>query len=298
MEVSAKLDWLTLTVNDERHEKYKNVEIPDFMSALDAARWYLSDIGCKRLILETAPAGRGYHYGFSVVGSDIRISLSRDMRKQGAMIVLSASALEGLSDARLWLANAFDLGWRASRVDVAFDVYDSGVSAGQVASEYAAASENLPRRKTTVISSPKGDTFYVGSRMSPRMLRVYDKGRQQRTSLDWLRLELEIKGRSAHEAGRKLVADPASGASWVSDMLVVDVGGVLSAINELASGSADLEYSSPRARTNRGAWFMTTVLAAFEGLVKDDPETALEFYDALVGRISSRRSVLESIVNI
>lgn len=93
-----------------------------------------------------------------------------------------------------------------SRVDIAFDLFDYGIDVkrfyddwkrGKVRGHFRTVQ---PLTKGTV--GEKGEiveatTVYFGSRTSEIMVRAYEKGKEQNTDVDWVRIELEIKGDKA-----------------------------------------------------------------------------------------------------
>lgn len=53
-------------------------------------------------------------------------------------------------------------------------------------------------KRATGSNSLQGRTIYFGSRTSETFLRIYDKALEQGEEKDWTRVELEVKGKSAH----------------------------------------------------------------------------------------------------
>lgn len=53
-------------------------------------------------------------------------------------------------------------------------------------------------KRATGSNALQGRTLYFGSRTSETFLRIYDKALEQGEDIDWTRVELEIKGKSAH----------------------------------------------------------------------------------------------------
>lgn len=91
-----------------------------------------------------------------------------------------------------------------SRIDIACDCYDYDMY--NLTSEAAAAHNYKSKRRKrseiiqhdTATNDITGRTLYFGSRNSSVFLRIYDKALEQKIELDWTRLELEVKGKSAH----------------------------------------------------------------------------------------------------
>lgn len=93
-----------------------------------------------------------------------------------------------------------------SRVDIAFDLFDYGIDVprlyadwkrGKVKGHFRKArpyTEGVMQADGTVTEAT---TVYFGAGSSEIMVRVYEKGKEQNTDLDWVRIELEIKGDKA-----------------------------------------------------------------------------------------------------
>lgn len=96
---------------------------------------------------------------------------------------------------------------KASRVDIAFDLFDWNIDIRRVYLDWKAGKIETRARKVSPYTEARrqedgtiteATTLYFGSRTSEVMLRLYDKGAQMGVSKDWKRLELEIKGDKAH----------------------------------------------------------------------------------------------------
>jgi hypothetical protein len=93
-----------------------------------------------------------------------------------------------------------------SRVDIAFDLFDYGIDVKRLYTDWKSGKIEARCRKVRPLTEGEKDdkgvvteaaTVYFGSRTSEVMIRVYDKGAEQKTNLDWTRFELEIKGDKA-----------------------------------------------------------------------------------------------------
>jgi DNA relaxase NicK len=89
-----------------------------------------------------------------------------------------------------------------SRIDLAMDIMDGG----ELAKKFAVFSENnildFGRRKSRTVRESGtwgGTTTYVGSRTSPKYLRVYDKSAESKGVVPASRIEFEIKAEAAEE---------------------------------------------------------------------------------------------------
>jgi len=129
-------------------------------------------------------------------------------------------------------------GLRFTRLDFALDIFDCGGEVLDFSDAWQTTALHTLGRKMTAIKSEgttenKGNTVYLGSRQSTRMVRVYDKGKERGTALDWIRVEMEWKqdraGQLAQhmqehgvkEAGMRHLRDfiPYSQIEWFEDSM-------------------------------------------------------------------------------
>jgi hypothetical protein len=99
-------------------------------------------------------------------------------------------------------------GLKFTRLDFAMDLLESGGDVLDFRDAWQTPALSTQARKMTAITSDgvlenKGNTVYLGSRQSTRMVRIYDKGKEQGTSLDWIRIEMEWK----HDRAAQLARD-------------------------------------------------------------------------------------------
>jgi len=93
-----------------------------------------------------------------------------------------------------------------SRLDIAFDLFDYAINVPRIYADWKSGKVEARCRKVNPLvdawKDDKGDvteemTVYFGSRTSETMVRSYEKGKEQKTDLDWIRFELELKGDKA-----------------------------------------------------------------------------------------------------
>lgn len=95
-----------------------------------------------------------------------------------------------------------------TRIDLAIDAIDTGMKPHDIynALQSHRAQTKGGRKYNFVKDSDGGETLYIGSRQSEQFLRIYDKGAEQHTDDDWLRVELELHGAKAHQATQMIAA--------------------------------------------------------------------------------------------
>lgn len=298
--VEVKVDWVTLTKRGFWTGIPHAGSVSCTADALIVARQAFADLGIRRTALEMCPAGTGYHYGFKDYATGIRVSVAANLEKQGVMLVCSGQAIALVDDVAVRVSAALDSGWRCSRMDVAFDVFNSGGSVDALASEYFEAHPPPAKRKASYVASGGGSTLYIGSRHSAKMLRVYDKGKEQQTSLDWIRFEMEYKKEYIHVTAAQMLMDPASAIHDVLDLIDLPPNGHVMQLQRFVSDVPAPTVVIPRTKTNRALWFHTTVLKAFEGLASDSMSDAYEVLEAFKAALDNGVTLkpVEGVVDI
>lgn len=162
---------------------------------------YLVEVLCRELRLD-AVLGRPMH-GYTncadlAHGADVWL---RVYYSHGTSPFLQASG-----EAAQVVENVlrqYRLRYRTTRKDAALDLFDAewfGVLV-DVTTRYALSA--TPPRKVEYagdwLHAKKGRTLYCGARTSRAFLRLYEKGRKERTDADWIRAEVEYKPQSEAE---------------------------------------------------------------------------------------------------
>lgn len=141
----------------------------------------------------------GYKSAILYKGVRILYDGKKDM---GIHVDASSSALGWAVD--ILLIPVVQGNTKYTRIDIACDCYNSNMynltsdaaNAHNYKSKWRKRSEII--QHNTATNDITGRTLYFGSRNSSVFLRIYDKGLEQKSELDRTRLELEIKGKSAH----------------------------------------------------------------------------------------------------
>lgn len=169
---------------------------------------------------------RTYDYGYAT------IHVNPDRRDMKAHVRMTGSEcgawrdLGGVDDRLVQFVRG--VGGQASRIDLAFDLFDYGIDLMRIYKDWKGGKVECRARKVTpVVSGVMDDkravveaaTVYFGSRTSDVMVRMYDKGKEQRTDLDWTRVELEIKG---DKAKAYLIAMDANGIAETGRAILAD----------------------------------------------------------------------------
>lgn len=274
MSYLPKIDYLTLTKIPVRHPT-KTQTISRFGAEAIACDVVIDLIGeCGKMLVGKPKRFYPFVFTESVTGATVHIS--DEIMTQGVMLVFSGETLARIEDRKFLLERAMLQGWKVTRIDLAVDVIGEGLTVEEVASEYEKANGANKKRTWSRFHSPTGETLYIGSRKSARMMRLYDKGMQQKSSLDWKRFEIEYKEYAAPIAAERFLLDERFIFSEVLDMLKTPDTNTHANFAELAQGYEPEGIAAPKTVSKRCLWFKTQVMSAFERIVLDDPLEALE----------------------
>jgi len=160
---------------------------------------------------DRSPIRPSYHQqrGYKYTPSEVKLYFSPDHADTGSVLVYDGGAcsqlrnrygeVDAISVARVLARSCTNF----SRIDLAIDVMDNGELAQKVALRTYQQHINWGRRKSTIIKSDGGTggcTTYVGSRHSPKLMRIYDKAKESKGKLLSSRIEFELK----HEAAQRV----------------------------------------------------------------------------------------------
>lgn len=158
---------------------------------------YLLTYNFQYATVHIHPEIRNQKMGVRMTGDNLRL-----WRELGGTNEKLAGAYRGLK------ANA-------SRVDIAFDLFDWNIDINRIFLDWKAGKVTTRARKVSPYTEARkddngviseGTTLYFGSRTSQIMLRLYDKGKQMKVGKDWKRLEIEVKGERAHTTMQDIYA--------------------------------------------------------------------------------------------
>lgn len=142
-----------------------------------------------------------YGYASLLVSPSGAQALADGTEVQGVHVILPGQTLEDMRSrgySERALCEAIERhGGLTSRLDLALDMVSEPLSVSDFADAYEAGEFHTPAKSATRTQEVggQGDTFYLGSRSSDRMLRIYNKAAQMGLTdgTAWLRLELECK---------------------------------------------------------------------------------------------------------
>ncbi|MGL4234382.1 MAG: replication initiation factor domain-containing protein [Casimicrobium sp.] len=189
-------------------------------------------------------------------------------------------------------------GYHLTRVDVALDVVGCPHSLLSLGSNeiYTDSSNNVgrPLRKTHIKDvSGGGETIYIGSRQSDRMMRCYDKGAEQKQEPgEWLRFEIEFKGARADWAARAWQQGRAIGATEIQIWRLMADGMVdhpyFGQIDHVEGSISEFTRETGQVN-NTWRWLVGQVRVAIGNYMdKHGTEAALAYIELLCGDVAAR----------
>jgi len=117
---------------------------------------------------------------------------------QATGVQLSAMEAAG-HDPAVFIEHALRDGYVPTRVDIAIDLINSGGRPAEIYRAWSKKKLATSARKMTMFQAQGmgakvgGETVYIGSRSSTKLLRAYDKAAERGQEGDWIRIELELK---------------------------------------------------------------------------------------------------------
>ena len=209
-EIRHSIDWFQYSVDWPSHIKDWPLIGKGAMPVLRTAIPYMDTQGWEP---ERGEGFRllpmaGYPKAYDLLYASAHVDPNRREQKIGVRMTghnLAAFRSLGGTEGRL-LTFYKEVKAKASRIDIAFDLMDYGVDPLRVYADWekgkvkSNARTVQPFTKATRNSDgtiSKASTLYFGSRESELMVRMYEKGKQMQTDLDWVRIELEVKGDKA-----------------------------------------------------------------------------------------------------
>lgn len=277
MWIQTQIDWMTATIRSETA-----ATIESLADARFTARCWLEALGEVDEFCDLTPtvAQRFYKYSF-IWRSGVRIDVAEDLQKQGIRIVFSGRANVTGQPIRYALANALPLGFSITRLDVAIDVHDGGLSPVEMHKMYVETNGAAGRKTVSLIASDRGSTFTVGSRKSPLYVRCYDKAAEQGIDEDWLRIEGELKGYAAVQAAHLLAKDETAASEKIFEYIGLNGWKKVHDIALAAAGDTRADWHKPEPINGGLKWWRQQVLPAFAKLAQSSLPDALEIYEAL-----------------
>lgn len=259
MSVQIGVDWLTAIYTIEDYQK----------GVVDDT---LAKHGIERSRERTVHHPQ--HGYTAVVAFDAgSVSLHGKRADMGACIVLRGSDLDYVrtngGDSDQLVLDILERA-RPSRIDIACDICER-VDIGALYNYITAQPSAIGGRRTMYISDNEGGSgAYIGSPSSDRRVRVYDKAAQLGAPGARTRVELVVRGRRAHEAGRTIRTHGIAAyyRSHIVDMMRIDD----TWYQQVTTGETAPLDPLGRRETDSIRWLIEQVLPTFtRALASHDP---------------------------
>lgn len=228
----------------------------------------------------------GYPKTYDMLYASCHVDPQRPEQKIGVrMTGNNLRAYRSLGALESQLLEFYDgVGGKCSRIDIAFDLFDFGVDLRRVYEDWkngtfkTTARTVQPFTKATINTDgtvSEATTLYLGSRQSEVMVRMYDKAAEQNVELDWLRVELEVKGDKAPvvatDCGRLGVATV--GQALLRSFITK---APYKFVKELIAGNTHELTPVERKLTAHEAWVINCILPMLQNDIREEWESAIE----------------------
>src|SRR5689334_6433425 len=280
IETSFTVDWISATFDPEQ---YTNL------------MFGLHD-GMSLSRVKAVPT-RGYTQAIELE-SGLRLNWHEANEGQGMHMVASGSCLRWYyahgKDWRELFAVIDSCGGRTSRVDLAFDVKNTKLSPVDLCKPNLRAYKGKGRtpKFNALLGGDGSWTLYIGSRSSEKMLRIYDKAKEQGDyASDYIRIELETKGEVARAVGWNFAREATASCMGMALGLVKGVADFdLAAWDRSLSGNV-VGFSLPqgKARDTFG-WLVKVCAPALAKEIEKHPKEGVldAFWGALKAELGAR----------
>lgn len=114
------------------------------------------------------------------------------------------SSMDGTSGFDI-LKHHVESGHNIARVDIALDFINHGLTVGDFVNQWENGSVVTRLRSANIVKSLDDDgyTLYLGSQKArKKLVRIYNKGAETNTGIDWIRVELQLMGKPATKLSR------------------------------------------------------------------------------------------------
>lgn len=196
MQVLCRIDWLSFTLPLKRRttREYVTSVVGDILvvspTAFVTGKPMMGYEACVQL-----PDGTMVMWG------EVRM---------GIHIILSGKSLNALRerlDTRSIIEAVVIRDAKITRLDIAIDVIEGFSTVGDTVKSMGVGVFPRAKRTRHIVSENGGETFYVGSPQSTKMLRIYNKKAEriaygQPVDYEWVRYEVELKEDSAQRTLR------------------------------------------------------------------------------------------------
>jgi len=263
MTLTITLDWLAMTFKEQTREQET-----------------FCDLYARTPKVADAPARNGYSTATSDKNGVVCMwNVNRE--EMGYHVIFAGSALRNIFESgmvcqRGLVESALNAGGSITRLDIAKDATDVTCNLATVWRDIQAGHRQGNTRTFSTIESVEGfRTIYIGSRVSERFARIYDKAGQLNLEGEkWYRYELETKGMVA----RALATLLSQNEEWngcfdkmALDMLAIDDNDSYQQF--FTPGVVLIGIPQLEKRSDREKWIQEGVIAAVVEHYHEHPDS-------------------------
>lgn len=274
MDITSKIDALTLTKTAGLYIEYKCDTLADLGAAVVLE--FEKVFGFPAAALAETRKQKFYDATFVERRTGAIMSIAFESRGTGIKFEMKGETLGKGAEGEFLLTSALRAGYRATRIDVAFDVFNGGYFPSDLHEEYVGWFGVEGKTKTNLYGGAQGQSFEIGSRQSDRFVRVYDKAREQGLDNDWVRFEVEMKGHLSRGLADAIAEDHRVAVSQLLIALQLQDNPVVMEIMAYAKSAGWATIKAPRVKSNREKWLRGDVTSALEKFMNEEPERACE----------------------
>lgn len=272
MEFKTRIDWLSITGRVDQNEGDPGENY--LLACIEFGRGILRWLGLSSPAIQTVSAAKWYEVSIVDANTGYRINFGNNLSVQGWQVVISGKAYQE-HDCAGYLSGFIEL-YKAkiTRADIAVDLIWSGLKIADFAEEYKMEHGHNGSKSWSFIKGKSGDTCYIGSRTSERMLRFYDKGGEQNIQIDWVRVELECKGGNAQRIMEVYLHDYRAVVAEITEFINTPTSSLARVLCKIGEGAVIERIRPPAVVTDRIKWLSGQVLQSFTKLCLEDYQAA------------------------
>lgn len=172
-----------------------------------------------------------------------------------------------------------------TRIDLAIDFFNSGLSIDRFESDFMEGKVDTRIKSASMVKSLTSDgyTLYIGSRKKiKKLVTVYDKAAERGLNGDWIRVETRVMGKPATVAAETIRMDNSKGRallmvvkSVIDFNCIQEWNNIMSDVNKAEIGSISSDKGDVR------KWLINQCVPALAKELILEPDFADEFNDAL-----------------
>lgn len=156
----------------------------------------------------------GYTHG-TKHHTGVKLYINYERPDMGRHIIYSGKTIQRIRE--MYDVSAFDIlahhianGHNVARIDLAIDFIETGVTVEDFKQAFEQGHITTRLRSANIVKSltDKGYTLYIGSQVRrKKLVKIYDKGAETGTGLDWIRVEVQLMGKPATQVSKQIVTD-------------------------------------------------------------------------------------------